>query len=30
MLEAVYPHAPAVFGDLREELRERYPDFFEQ
>jgi thymidylate synthase (FAD) len=28
MLEAVYPHAPAVFGDLREELRERYPDFF--
>ena len=28
MLEGVYPHAPAVFGDLREELRERYPDFF--
>jgi thymidylate synthase (FAD) len=30
MLEAVYPHAPAVFGDLREELGERYPDFFER
>ncbi len=28
MLEAVTPHAPAVFGDLREELREKYPDFF--
>ncbi len=28
MLEAVYPYAPAVFGDLREELRQRYPDFF--
>ncbi|HEC33903.1 MAG TPA: FAD-dependent thymidylate synthase [Chloroflexi bacterium] len=29
MLEAVYPHAPAVFGDLREELRDRYPEFFD-
>jgi thymidylate synthase (FAD) len=28
MLEAITPHAPAVFGDLREELRERYPNFF--
>jgi len=28
MLEAIYPHAPAVFGDLREELRALYPDFF--
>ena len=28
MLELVYPLAPAVFGDLREELRTRYPDFF--
>ena len=29
MLERVYPLAPAVFGDLREELKARYPDFFE-
>lgn len=30
MLEAVYPHAPSVFGDLRAELRERYPGYFEE
>jgi thymidylate synthase (FAD) len=29
MLELVYPLAPNVFGDLREELRGRYPAFFE-
>nr|HID13146.1 FAD-dependent thymidylate synthase [Anaerolineae bacterium] len=29
MLELVYPLAPNVFGDLREELRAKYPDFFE-
>jgi thymidylate synthase (FAD) len=29
MLEEVYPHAPAVFGEVRDELRERYPAFFE-
>jgi len=29
MLELVYPIAPNVFGDLREELRTQYPDFFE-
>lgn len=29
MLELVYPKAPSVFGDLREELRTRYPSFFE-
>jgi thymidylate synthase (FAD) len=28
MLEAVHPHAPAVFDDLRQEFRETYPDFF--
>jgi thymidylate synthase (FAD) len=28
MLELVYPHAPAVFGDLRDSLREHYPEFF--
>ncbi len=28
MLEIIYPHAPAVFGDLREELRQKYPEFF--
>ena len=28
MLEAIYPHAPAVFGDLWEELRATYPDYF--
>ncbi|MCS7283544.1 MAG: FAD-dependent thymidylate synthase [Anaerolineae bacterium] len=28
MLEAVYPYAPTVFGDLREELRQKYPEFF--
>lgn len=28
MLEAIYPHAPAVFGDLREELRKQHPEFF--
>ncbi len=29
MLEHVYPFAPAVFGDLREELQAQYPSFFE-
>lgn len=29
MLEQVYPHAPAVFGDVRDDLRERYSEFFE-
>ena len=29
MLELVYPLAPHVFGDLREELRAAYPAFFE-
>ena len=29
MLELVYPHAPSVFADIRESLREDYPDFFE-
>ena len=29
MLEEVYPHAPAVFGDVREELRDLYPSFFD-
>ena len=29
MLELVYPLAPSVFGDLREELRSRHPAFFE-
>jgi thymidylate synthase (FAD) len=29
MLELVYPHAPSVFGDLRQDLREGYPEFFE-
>jgi thymidylate synthase (FAD) len=28
MLELVCAIAPAVFGDLREELKARYPDFF--
>ena len=28
MLELVYPLAPSVFGDLREELVDRYPSFF--
>jgi thymidylate synthase (FAD) len=28
MLELVFPLAPAVFGDLRDELRARHPDFF--
>lgn len=28
MLETIYPYAPAVFGDLRDELRARYPEFF--
>lgn len=28
MLELVYPIAPGVFGDLREELRAKYPSFF--
>jgi thymidylate synthase (FAD) len=29
MLEAVAPHAPTIFGELLEGLRERYPDFWE-
>lgn len=29
MLELVYPVAPSVFGDLRDELRGQYPSFFE-
>ena len=28
MLEAVYPHAPSVFGAIRQQLREAYPAFF--
>ncbi|MCX7682122.1 MAG: FAD-dependent thymidylate synthase [Anaerolineae bacterium] len=28
MLELIYPHAPNVFGELREELMSRYPAFF--
>ncbi|MCS7285754.1 MAG: FAD-dependent thymidylate synthase [Anaerolineae bacterium] len=28
MLEIIYPYAPAVFEDLREELHQRYPHFF--
>jgi thymidylate synthase (FAD) len=27
MLRAIYPHAPNVFGNLWEQLREAYPDF---
>jgi thymidylate synthase (FAD) len=30
MLELVYPLAPAVFGDLREELTVQYPAWFEE
>jgi thymidylate synthase (FAD) len=29
MLELIYPHAPSVFGDLRQALKEEYPAFFE-
>jgi thymidylate synthase (FAD) len=29
MLELVYPHAPSVFGGLRETLREEHADLFE-
>ena len=29
MLELVYPHAPSVFGDLRDELRTNHPAFFD-
>ncbi len=29
MLEALCPHAPGVFGALRERLREQHPHFFE-
>lgn len=29
MLELIYPHAPNVFGPLRDELRQRWPQFFE-
>jgi thymidylate synthase (FAD) len=28
MLELMHAEAPAVFGDLRDELSEKYPDFF--
>jgi len=28
MLELVYPLAPSIFGDLRDELRTQYPEFF--
>ncbi len=28
MLEAVYPYAPSVFENMREELRDRFPDLF--
>lgn len=28
MLALVYPHAPHVFGDVREDLRAKYPNFF--
>ncbi len=28
MLELLYPHVPAVLGELRDELRQRYPEFF--
>jgi thymidylate synthase (FAD) len=28
MLESIYPHAPSVFGTLREQLRSTYPSFF--
>jgi thymidylate synthase (FAD) len=30
MLEELYPIAPAVFGDLRAELREKYPQVFSE
>lgn len=30
MLEQVYPHAPAVFGDVREDLQDRYSEFFKR
>jgi thymidylate synthase (FAD) len=29
MLELIHPHAPSVFGDLRQTLREEHPLFFE-
>jgi thymidylate synthase (FAD) len=29
MLELIYPHASSVFADIRLDLRERYPEFFE-
>jgi thymidylate synthase (FAD) len=29
MLELVYPHAPNVFGGLREDLRAAHPNFFD-
>jgi len=29
MLELIYPHAPAVFEDVRQELRGKHPEFFE-
>jgi thymidylate synthase (FAD) len=29
MLELIYPHAPSVFGDLREALRVEHPALFE-
>lgn len=30
MLEAVYPHAPAVFEDLRAELQSSHPEYWER
>jgi len=30
MLELIYPVAPSVFGDLRQELREAHPELFER
>jgi thymidylate synthase (FAD) len=29
MLELIYPHAPSVFGSLRERMMEERPEFFE-
>jgi thymidylate synthase (FAD) len=29
MLELIYPHAPSVFGDLRSDLMDQHPEFFD-
>jgi hypothetical protein len=29
MLELIYPHAPGVFGDLRQALKAEHPALFE-